>query len=475
MHTTVLNPTIWLLAALAASSVVAAIRGQSARLAFGRVLQAAARIPLLLALGLAAIGGLGSRLVLGYLAPGNYAEEVLAARSFLSARQLYHGDDRRDFSTWLSEEPAPISPWTLPGLTVCQASAVESRPQFYTAQGHSPVLLMASVPIVAVGGGRALYVIVSLGSLVSLVGIAFALGTAAGVPPRSTTAAILLLALAGWQPALAGVRQGDAVIIVSGLVVAAWTLLRTGDDLKGGFAAGLAGMLLPPAMVLLIPVGLRSRRALTAGLGTLTLGAGVTVAAAGPLVFADYARSTLATARLYASSPMAYSALGQLLRLDPQSLAPVVWAALAALVVTIALALRRGGRARDNAHSMPRDAERFDITMAMFAALAFLLVPVAWSQHASLLVVPLAVLLGRTLSIDRPWTLAIWAALALLISLPDNAAVRLGLALKLTTDMTRMAVLPPAPVWAAAGLWAWLLAASVRTLRPEPRVSTPWP
>jgi hypothetical protein len=475
MHTTVLNPTIWLLAALAGSGVVAAIRGQSARLAFGRVLQAAARIPFLLALGLAAVGGLGSRLVLGYLAPGTYAEEVLAARSFLSARQLYHGNDQRDFSTWLSEEPAPINPWTLPGLTVCQASAVESRPQFYTAQGHSPVLLMASVPIVAAGGGRALYVIVLLGSLLTLVGIALALSRAAGVPPRSTTAAILLLALAGWQPALAGVRQGDAVIIVSGLVVAAWTLLRTGDDLKGGVAAGLAGMLLLPAIVLLIPVGLRSWRALTAGLATLTLGAGVTVAAAGPLVFADYARSTLATARLYASSPMSYSALGQLLRLDPQRLAPVGWAALAALVVTIALALRRGGGSRDNAESTPRDAARFDITMAMFAALAFLLVPVAWSQHASLLVVPLAVLLGRTLSIDRPWTLAIWAGLALLISLPDNAAVRLGLALRLTSDVTRMAVLPPVPVWAAAGLWAWLLAASVRTLRPAPRASTPWP
>ena len=284
LRTTALNPTVWLLVALAASAVAALVRGETARAAFLRVLAAAARTPVLAAIGLAVLGGVGSRVVVGYLAPGSYAEEVLAARSFVSARQLYDGGDRLNFSKWLTDEPAPVTPWTLPGLTVCQASALESRPQFYTAQGHSPALLMISVPIVALGGGRMLYVVFVLLSLVALGGMAAALAAEAGVPPGSAAFLVLLLALAGWQPALAGIRQGDAVIVVTGLVVWTWRLLRRGHAVSAGVTAGLSGALFLPALALLVPVGLRSRRALVTGLGTVLLVAGATVAVAGPMI-----------------------------------------------------------------------------------------------------------------------------------------------------------------------------------------------
>src|SRR4051794_10205398 len=124
MLTTLFNPTLWLLAALAVSAAIAQARGEDARIAFGRVVRIGSSRAVLLILALAAAGGVASRTVLGFLAPGAYAEDVLAARSYLAQRQLYHGTDRADFARWLSEEPTAADPWTLPGLTVCQANAI---------------------------------------------------------------------------------------------------------------------------------------------------------------------------------------------------------------------------------------------------------------------------------------------------------------------------------------------------------------
>lgn len=466
MLTTILNPALWLLAALAASAVAARIRGESARTAFSRIRDGATRVPVLIVLGLAVLGGLGSRIVVGYLAPGSYAEEVLAARSFLSARQTYRGDDRRDFSKWLAEEPAPITPWTLPGVEPCQASALESRPQFYTAQGHSPALLMASVPFVALGGGHTLYVVFVLLSLVALAGMALAFSVEAGLRPWSASTLVLIAALVGWQPSLAGVRQGDAVIVVSGLVVWSWRLLRNGDDLKAGVAAGLAGALLLPALVFLVPIGLRSRRALAAGLAIFALAVVATLAVAGPLLFIDYAASTMASARLYDASPMAYSVLGQVLRLDPQRAAPVAWTGILLLAVTTAAALGQWtAAAREEPQSRPLGAGQFDATAALLATLAFLLVPVAWSQHVTLLAIPIAVLLGRVVSLNQPAGLAVLAGLVALLSLPDQAVGQLGIILKLSGSAGGITGLPPVPVWAAFGLWVWLLAAHLGPAR----------
>jgi Glycosyltransferase family 87 len=461
LRTSALNPTVWLLVMMAASAVVASVRRESARLAFTRALGMATRTPVLLALGVAVLGGLGSRVVVGYLVPGSYAEEVLAARSFVSARQLYRGGDREDFSKWLADEPAPITPWTLPGLTVCQASALESRPQFYTAHGHSPALLMASVPVVAVGGGRTLYVVLVLLSLLTLGGMAMALSAEAGMPPGSAAAMVLLLALAGWQPSLASIRQGDAVIIVAGLIVWSWRLLRGGDDLMGGVTAGLSGALFLPALVLMIPVGLRSRRALVFALATMVTVAGATVAVAGPMILSDYAASTVSSGRLYAASPMMYSAFGHLLALDPRSAAPVLWAGLVALALTTTAVVSARSGSSERPHSSAPDAERFDTTMAVFATVMFLIVPIAWSQHVTLLVLPIWALMGRVLSLNRPGRLAILAGLVLLLSLPDPAVVWMGVGLKLAVGAAVADALPSVPVWAAAGLWVWLLLATV--------------
>ena len=155
MRTSLINPALWLLALTLVSACVGATRRQSASESLRRVFAWATLTPVLAALVALALAGLGSRVILGYLAPGAYAEDVVGARAFLAQRQIYGGGDRAELAKWLTEEPPVATPWTLPGITPCQASALEQRPQFFTSQGHMPSLLLASVPYAEVGVDRA--------------------------------------------------------------------------------------------------------------------------------------------------------------------------------------------------------------------------------------------------------------------------------------------------------------------------------
>jgi hypothetical protein len=103
--------------------------------------------------------------------------------------------------------------------------------------------------------------------------------------------------------------------------------------------------------------------------------------------------------------------------------------------------------------------------MALFVSLAFLLLPVAWSQHVTLLVLPIGVLLGRAIVLDRPWRVALLGSIVLLLSLPDQAVGRLGIVLHLSGGPEGITWLPPVPIWAAVSLWLWLLAAHLAPRR----------
>jgi hypothetical protein len=454
LRTTLLNPTLWVLAAVAVCAASAAWRSGTARGALAKAAAVAGRTPVLALLGVLAAGGLATRIGVGYLVPGSYAEEVISARSFLSERQLYRGNDRRDFERWLSEEPTPVSAWTLPGVTACEASAFESRPAFYTAQGHSPALLLASVPVVAVAGGRGLYVVLTLLSLLALAGIVRIAAREAGLRRGSVSWLVLVVTLAGWQPVLAGIRQGDPVLVVSALIFAAAWWIESGREGLAGAAVGTAGVLLPPALVLLVPVSLRSGRAALVGLLVVLAAAAGTLAVGGPLIFADYVSSTLATARLYVASPMGYSGMARLLAAGRDAAA---WGALVLVAATTAAALRAASkRSRQGLRAIDPDG-----TLAAFAATAFLLVPVAWSQHVALLALPALVVSRHALRGNRPRVLAAAAGLLLVLSAPDVAVVWMGIGVRAVLGAAA-AQAPPVPVCAAVVLWIWVVGLAVR-------------
>jgi hypothetical protein len=387
--------------------------------------------PVLVLLVVMALGALGSRAVVGWLSPGAYAEEVLEARAFLSARRLYHGDERAEFGRWLREEPAPLLSWTLPGVSECQASALEHRPQFYTSQAHSPVLLLASAPVVGVAGGRGLYVVLVALSLAGLGASWLRIVREMGLASRSAGAALAAVALAAWQPVVAGIRQGDAVLVAASLVVFSWSFARRERWAAAGVAAGLATVVAPAAAGAMLALARWPRAfgwaCLTAGAATL-----VTVVVGGPMLLADLAGNVVTAARTYASAMPNYALAG---RAVGGGLFPFTVAAAGCLGLTLAGWWR---------------ARSVDDSFALFIVLGLLAAPIAWSQHLALVLVPLVVLFGTVARRARSTGLAAWAALALVLSLPDPAVAHTAVAVG--------AGAWPLVPFALAALWAWLAA-----------------
>ena len=464
MLTTFLNPTIWLLIALGGAAALGVARGWSARQTFDAYLRLVCRLPVLIALCVLAGGGAASRIVLGYMAPGTYAEEVLAARAFLSERRLYGADDRVEFERWVADDRGAAAQWTLPGLSACRAAAFTDRPRLYSAQAHSPALLLASVPVVAAVGGRGLYVALSLLSLVAIAAIVSTLGIRAGLTHPRRLWVLLAAAVLGWQPVLAGLRQGDAALPVAGLLVLSWLGATHGRRVAAGVAMGFAAVASFP-LILALPAFLR--RAPAISLAAAACFAGLLLSAmsiAGLTVAYDFADGALGTAALYAEAPLNYAVSGRLL-----TRAGASPAALAALMVTasIAAVLMAG---------------EFGRALGAVTVLAVLFSPVAWSQHLALAIVPLAVAFGRALGRERALALAAWIALALPLSLPDGGVAALQQAFAAVAGAEILRVLPlPTVALAACGAWLMLPAprpvvtdgASVHALTHDP-VSHVW-
>jgi len=434
--TTLLNSTLWLLAVLLAFATMAAARGRSPRDAATRAIAIATWWPVLTLVGLMTAAGVGSRLFLGYVSPGAYAEEVVGARAFLAERRLYQGDDRADLRRWLDAEPMPADPFAIPGITACQADAMASRPQFYTGQGHPPVLLLASAPIVAVFGGRGVFVLMSLAAIAALVAAIRALARWAGIDPPSQQTWLLAAAVFGWQPVIAGLRQGDAAVLAGALVVLAWQLRA--NTTAGGLAAGIAGAIAPPALAASAAlVRLRSTAAVVAA-GVLAAAGLATVAAGGLLVVADYARLVVAAARAYADAPLNYAIAGRLLA-NASTLVPIA-----------VLGLLLGGITAWRARSG-------DAAFAAWLALAMLASPIVWSQHLLLTLVPVAVLFSRVFDARSSWPLVAWTLLTMVLSLPDPAMAHLRDAIALVSP--RAADVPLVSVGLVA-MWSWLVVTS---------------
>ena len=430
MRTTILNPTVWLLLAVALSAAAGVWRRETARQSLARVIRGATGTAALAALALAACGGFAARAVVGYLSPGAYAEEVVSARAFLEDRTLYGGDRRAELAAWMAE--APADPFSLPGITPCQANAMANRPRFFTSQGHPPTLLLASVPVVGVAGGRGLFVLLTLASSIAVALAGGVLAREAGVPLRSRTALGLVLAVAGWQPVLAGVRQGDAVIPAAALVVLAWHLAGRGDG-RSAVAGAIAPCLALPAIGVW-PALLRCRpRAGALALLIASACVGLALAAGGVLVLADFASALLFSAHTYADALPNYAVVGRLL------LAGVPPSVLIGLFVAAAIAGLARGRSVDGAFG----------TALMLGLLAM---PIVWSQHLALALVPLAVLLRRIEAGGASIALVCWALLGLLVSLPDPAVTLLSERLPIPSPV----VIPFVP-GVMAVLWGWLL------------------
>lgn len=444
MQTTLLNPTCWLLAALLACALTGLVGGWSATHTLDVFLRRATAWPVLGVVAIAAVGGLGSRAVLGYLSPGSYAEEVVAARAFLASGGTESSASPADLQRWLQDEPSPVNAWTLPGLSVCQASAFRDRPRFFTTQAHSPMLLLASAPVVRVLGGRGLYLVFLALSLAAILVIAHVLARELGLRLSEPRAVLLGLALAGWQPVLAGIRQGDAVLPAAALVVISWARLRQHRPVSAGVCAGLAASLVVPAIGTPIACA-RRPRACVAAVATMAVSLATILVAGGPALLGNFAAGIVSTAHSYAQAIPNYALAGR--ALGSGVISP--WIAAAALGVCATAVLWR--------------ARSIDETFALFSLFGLLLAPLAWSQHLTLAVVALVLLFRICLEQSLSLGLALWALVALALSLPDPMVARIGDAVASVAGGSPQPVVPAA----LAGIWLWILVAAGRRRIPS--------
>jgi len=438
IRTTLLNPTVWLLAATIVAGVIAQFRGfrlqpeqeSPAHQVIEQVIRLATTLPVLLLLLSMALAGAGSRIVLGYLSPGAYAEEVVAAHRFNEGFGLYGGDSGGAWRAWQGPVADAAVPWsTLPGITPCQSNAMANREQFFTEHAHPPTLLLAGVPIVQVAGAKGLYVLVVLLSLAAVGAMVFTALARGGIDWRSRRGLLVIIAIAGWQPVVAGIRQGDAVLAAAGLTALAWYLARRG---RGGALAGAVAACLALPAIGVIPAMLRQApRAGVAAVLLVFAALVLTFTVAGPAVAPAFAMTVADTTRTYADAVANYSMAGR--ALESGAAGAVLLAAVVGIV------LWTGWRART-----------VDAAFAGFVAAGLLVAPVLWSQHLALAFVPGIVLLGQVYRSGSALALAGWACLMLALSLPDTAVIGISRGASAVLGQH----VSPVP-YATVALWAW--------------------
>ncbi|MDQ3488090.1 MAG: hypothetical protein M3468_10205, partial [Acidobacteriota bacterium] len=423
MRTTLLNPTVWLLVATCVAGVVGAVRGRTASASVDSLLRVVCARPILVLLIGLALFGLGSRAVLGFLSPGAYAEEVIAARTFVEQRDLYGS------GVAPSQALGDPSVANLPWLSSCQGNAITNRAKFYTDHAHPPMLLLAGVPVVYLGGAKLLYLSMLAASLGAIAVMSAVLLARAGLGWRSPAGLVVIAAVAGWQPVLAGIRQGDAVLPAAGLVALTWYLLgrRSGSE-RAALPSAIAACLAIPSVGVLPALWRTAPRVAVVATGILLAIVGATIALAGAAVVPAFLQTVAETARTYAGAPANYAIVGR--ALEAGAVMPVL--ALGFLLVLVC-SWWRGTNA--------------DAAFATFGVAGLMLAPVLWSQHLALLLVPFTVLFARTLRHGSSLGLASVAALALVFSLPDTIAIRLA---QVSSSLTLIALSS-----ALVLVWAW--------------------
>jgi alpha-1,2-mannosyltransferase len=223
------------------------------------------------------------------------------------------------------------------------------------------------------------------------------------------------MAVLGWQPVLAAVRDGQVSVLIGVLMIAGWAGMRERAGGGSGVAIGIAAALkLYPALLLAL-LALRRRAALVAALITMVASATIVSLIAGAQAWADFARAAAIIAASFAGEPHNLAVVARLAGVTPSGwlLAAYVATSVVMLLATIAVVLRRE-RSRAQCHTT-------DLEFALFISLAFLLSPVAWHHYVFMLAQPLAVALAAAITSRGRLAIGAWAAAVLLLSVPDDA------------------------------------------------------
>jgi hypothetical protein len=406
------NPTFWLVAGLMISALRPAHSVQGATSGFVR---GAVAWPVLLALVVIAAMNVGIRGLIGHAVPGDFVQEVVAARSMASEGSLYSADINGDVQHWLQAEPPPLASWWPDPLTTFLQERQRQGRNRLVAQAHPPTLLLLFMPFVQTVGAYATYWI--LVALSVIAAICASQWMVSAWLPGATRQQRMLAAVAAvaWQPTLASIRDGQVSVLVGALAIGTWHALRSEKPGLSGLSAGLATALkLYPAPLLGLLVFRRSRAALY---GTAVLLGAVTLvcAIAGWSAWADFASSARSIGGAFSPAPHNLALTARLAALMPPPWLPIGYG-VAAFAMCIATAVAVGHRGWH-----PARPQVLDLDFAVVLTLSLLLSPVAWHHYLFMLTQPLALALVLALQSGRRGWMVAWALAVLVMSLPDDA------------------------------------------------------
>jgi hypothetical protein len=406
-----INPTWWLICA----ALVVSLAARDPRSALRVGLRWATATPVLVLIACGAVANLGARALLGHAVPGDFAQEVVAARSMRDGGTLYPRDVNATAREWLVSDP-PVRPAWLPAPLARWLTAVQQRGRNrLVAQAHPPTLLLVAAPAVLVLGAYGAFWVLTLVSI-GMAGLSAAVLVSALAPAASGRERILaVLALVSWQPVLAAVRDGQVSVIIGGLLVLAWNDLRRGRDSRAGALVGTAAALKLYPLLLLVLLAVRWRVACAVAVAVIAGAAGVVAVILGPDTWVQYGASARTIASSFAEAPYNLSLLPRLRGVVPASVAWFAYpVAAGAFVCVTVLMVKRSGAAAPLIR--PSDVE-----FAAFVTLALLLSPVAWHHYAFMLTLPLVILVADAWGVNRRAPLVGALSMVAILSIPDDA------------------------------------------------------
>lgn len=446
-----INPTFWI-AAGALALVIRNVSGQHRAAGLAGYARLLSHPLALLVIGVLAAANVTARVSMALLAPGDFAGEIAAARSFSRTGELYSRE------TVLVEPLGPLASAMVPYVPArLQHAAATRRALALAAQAHPPTLLLAAVPGVRRFGPEGAYLTLAILSLAAAAWTALVLVRECAPGLAAHIGALCLLLLVAWQPALAAVRDGQVSVILASLVISGWAALRRGRRVRAGVWLGIATALkLYPGLVLLATIQ-RSRRTVAVAGAIVLAGAAAASATAGRVVWSDYATALSQVLAAHLSSPANLSIAA---RLGPLAHAPVGRAIyLISALLLIGLTMRCGvdGDSDERGPAITR----FDVCFARMCCLSVVLSPIAWHHYTFVLALPIAVVATQVWQSGRRPILAalllctVWLCLPVTVewTVRAQSARALGLVLSHTVP--------------ALGLWG-LLAFASAPVRPAP-------
>jgi hypothetical protein len=470
MITTAANTTfLFLCGILIACCVRYARQGETGAATWiEKVMRASSRSRLLCGtLIVAGAAGLGGRMVVGYIGPGDLFQDFVGAKEFAAGRSMNPTTKMGERVVyWLRQDPIElpgVDRW--PALRRLQESSINSGARQLAVQAHPPFHILLIAPIVKLCGTiERTYLVMTAINLASYAVALMLLWRSAPANFRAIVPGFFLCILAAdWQPFLANVRQGQVGLVVALLVVAGWYSIVRERPFAGGILIGFAALIKMFPALLLCWLLLRNRRAFVAAAGTIFSAAVLLYRIIGWGGFIDYMHAAKTVEEIFGRVRINYSLTSVLSYMVAGPSGQTVWVSAAVLMAAAALLgysimlMRR--------RPVPSSTEAA-LEFGSFVVLSCLLSPTCEAFYYPVLLLPIAALSHTT----RP-TAVLRSSMGLLMilccfSFPDQVPVRFTGFLQPILGHRISWLLGSFPTFAMLALWYWMMHAQTEGILP---------